>query len=734
LRKNNKKIMAVFVVCIMISFLGVGQLLKLMSSTSGQKETVARFGLKQKISRMDIFNARQDLEMLQALRADRFLQSQDLLALLLGELLFSEGRARPEVTSYLTQAIQRNMYRISQRQLTEMYKARTIPAIYWILLSHEAKQAGVGISAEESGAILGQIAGQLQQGASYSQLIKQMMTRHSVSEQRIVRTFGDLIAVLHYARLVCSLQDTSLPQIKHVASWRNEAVEAEFVQLEAKTFAKIADSNLIPDNDKLIAQFDKYKAYRAGQVSSDNPHGWGYKLPDRVQLDYLVVELDDVLPTIEAPSQEELEDYYRRNLANLFTEQVATDPNDPNSPRKDVTKAYAEVALELKNRVTTEKTISKAEMILQEARSLAQLPLSEVEADSLSADQIREKAIDYQEVARKLKEDHKVPVLAGQTGLMSVGDIRADRSLSRLDVAGRSNNRVPLANLVFAVDPINTEDLQLLNAQKPRLFENIGPVRDSMTRPDTTNIAGQAMAVVRIVKAIPALEPTNLELVYDKTGVVFDANVTDKDMFVVKEEVVEDVKNLQAYGDLQAKADELLALVKTDGWDKALNQFNASYGDQAKERPTDPNIFTVSQRSLRRAPAGEIQLMAMLAETNPMILQYLARAEAESALSDKLYALIPPDSNSLAEVPQVVASQSDSSYYCIKALSVQRLSQQAFDKDKAQQIYGETNISAQSLSVVHFHPENILKRLDFQQEPSDDEDTPQNADANSSQE
>jgi hypothetical protein len=301
-------------------------------------------------------------------------------------------------------------------------------------------------------------------------------------------------------------------------------------------------------------------------------------------------------------------------------------------------------------------------------------------------------------------------------------------------VAGRSNNRVPLANLVFAVDPINTEDLQLLNVQKPRIFENIGPVRDSMTRPDTTNVAGQTLAVVRIAKAIPAMEPINLELAYDKTGVVFDANVTDKDMFVVKEKVVENVKNLQAYGDLQAKADELLALVKTDGWDKALNQFNATYGDQAKERPTDPNVFTISQRSLRRTPAGEMQLMAMLAETNPMILQYLARSEAENALSDQLYALIPPDSNSLTGIPQVVKSQSDSSYYCIKALSVQRLSQQDFDKDKAQQIYGETNISAQSLSVVHFHPENILKRLDFQQDSPDNEDTPQNTDANSSQE
>ncbi len=734
LRKNNKKIMAVFVVFIMVSFLGVGQLLKLLSNTSGQKETIARFGHKQEISRMDMYNARQDLEMLQALKADMFLQRQDLLALLLGELLFSEGRARPEVTNYLTQLIQRNMYHISQKHLADMYKPRTIPAIYWILLCNEAKQAGVGIPTEEAGAILGQIATQLQRGGSYSQLIKQMMTRHSVSEQRIITTFGDLIAVLHYGRLVCNLQDTSLTQIKHMASWRNEAVEAEFVQLEAKTFVKIADSNLIPDNGQLNAHFNRYKTFQPGQLSADNPFGWGYKLPNRVQLDYLVVKLDEVLPTIDAPKQEELEDYYRRNVKTLFTEQVATDPNDPNSPMKDVIKSYAQVAVEVKNRVTTEKTISKAEMILQEARSLAQLPLSEVEAASLSAAEIGKEAVDYQEVARKLRKKHKVPILVGQTGLMSIGDIRADRSLSRLYVAGRSNNRIPLANLVFAVDPISTEDLQLLNAQKPRIFENIGPVRDNMTRPDTTNVAGQAMAVLRIVKAVAAVEPDNLDLVYDKTGVVFDPNTTDKDMFVVKEKVVDDVKSQQAYEGLRNKADELVAQAKTDGWTKAVNQFNTTYGDQAKDRPTDPNTFTISQRSLRRTPAGEMQLMNMLAESNPMILQYLARSNAENALSDQLYTLIPPDSNSLAEVPYIAPSQSDLSYYCIKALSVQRLSQQDFDKGKAQQIYGETNISAQSLSAIHFHPENILKRLGFQQESPDNEEAQQDADANSSKE
>jgi hypothetical protein len=55
----------------------------------------------------------------------------------------------------------------------------------------------------------------------------------------------------------------------------------------------------------------------------------------------------------------------------------------------------------------------------------------------------------------------------------------------------------------------------------------------------------------------------------------------------------------------------------------------------------------------------------------------------------------------------------DMSYYCLKSLSVKRLSRDDYEKIKFLQIYKEDIIQSQNLAPVHFNPENILKRMNF---------------------
>ena len=54
-------------------------------------------------------------------------------------------------------------------------------------------------------------------------------------------------------------------------------------------------------------QFEKYKTYFPGQVDEDNPYGFGYKIEDRVQLEYMIVKLDDIEKIIEEPTQQEMQ-------------------------------------------------------------------------------------------------------------------------------------------------------------------------------------------------------------------------------------------------------------------------------------------------------------------------------------------------------------------------------------------------------------------------------------------
>ena len=66
--------------------------------------------------------------------------------------------------------------------------------------------------------------------------------------------------------------------------------------------------------------------------------------------------------------------------------------------------------------------------------------------------------------------------------------------------------------------------------------------------------------------------------------------------------------------------------------------------------------------------------------------------------------------------------------YCLKSLTVTRLSRQDYDAAKGRQIAQEEMISSQSLAPVHFNPANILDRMHFEWTPADEDSD--NVDAN----
>ena len=135
LRKNNKKLMAVVVVIIMVGFIGSTWISQLGRGTVRFQKTIAYYGDNRKITSSDRTLAWQEMETLKALNADILLQSQDLRTVLLGELLFSEQRTSQQSIRRIQQMIISNGCRISGKQINDLYK-RTAPLdIYWLLLN-----------------------------------------------------------------------------------------------------------------------------------------------------------------------------------------------------------------------------------------------------------------------------------------------------------------------------------------------------------------------------------------------------------------------------------------------------------------------------------------------------------------------------------------------------------------------------------------------------------------------
>ncbi len=323
LRKNNKKLMAIVVIVLMVAFIGGSSFRVLFRGSGGVKAAVAYFGHNQKITHLDLQAADSEIEILSALGGDSIARAQGMAGLLMSELVFRQGRGSGAL-DMARQTIQKEHYRISDKQLNEMSETRNVPgAMYWVLLCNEAQQAGIRASEEEAGRLLEQIIPQLHERLTYQQVIPRMMYQYGVPEERILATFAKLIAVLQYSQIVAPAENITTSQIKHMASGESEPLNAEFVQLKASYFANKDET---PSDEAIKEQFNKYKDNFPGQVSAANPYGFGYRLPDRIQFDYIALKLADVAAVAKPPTEEEAEQYYQQNRDRQFTEKTRATP------------------------------------------------------------------------------------------------------------------------------------------------------------------------------------------------------------------------------------------------------------------------------------------------------------------------------------------------------------------------------------------------------------------------
>jgi hypothetical protein len=728
-RKYNKKVMAVVVIGIMFGFIGGGSILQQLSKRSTGAR--AYFAEKKEITDYDLMVARRELEILRMLRADALLRSQDLHGIFLGELLFSDQRASPALINRIKQTIRTNQYRISEKQINDLYRRTVPPPIFWLLLQNEAQNAGIRISNAQVGELLGRVIPQLFEGQTYTQLIGAIIRQQRIPEQQVLTTFAKLLAVLEYSSIVCSNEDLTTRQIMQVASAEEERINVEFVKFDSAVFAAKQDE---PSADKITEHFNKYKAIAPGTVSDENPHGFGYKLPDRVRLEYIAVKLNEVKTIVKRPTQDELGDYYSRNKELLFTEEVPSDPNDPNSTPIKKTKSYAEVANSISQQLLNDKINSTAQNILQEARTLTEAGLEnlEIESAKVTTEQLREKAGDYKAAAAQLSEKYKIKVYTGKTGLLSPVEMQSDEQMATLYLQGYGQNPVRLSKVVFAVDELAASELGPFDVPKPRMFENIGPIKDMMSRYRSS--AGGIMAIMRVVDAKKAAEPENIDVTYSTSSLKFDPNEekTNEEIYSVKEKVTEDLKKLAALETTKSKAEEFAALTKKEGWASAINKFEELYGQLQEHDANEPNEFRLQNYpGMQRISKANLETLALQGQGDPVTPFFLNESKVNKQFVDQLYSLVPPDKDTVESLPLVMEFKPDMSYYVIKDISVDRLYQENYEKIKVTRLFREEYIQSQSLAAIHFNPDNILKRMNFRAAKSEEQTTDANTPAES---
>jgi hypothetical protein len=672
-RRNNTKLMAVVVIVIMIGFVGGSYISRL--GRGSPRRTVAYIGTN-KVSNYDLAMAQRQLEILATLGVPLLLSpppsqnaaGADLRAAFLGELLFSGQGRSGQAARLLRRAISINNYAVSESQLDAIYNPRFASRAYWLMLRTEAERAGVVVSRRKAAQTLGPFLSQVYGAAAYPQVMREIMNRFAAGEKEILDTFGQLMAVLEYARTATDMQAVTRSQTKHSAARQFDTVDAEYVRFDAASYSGEQPD---PAERQVAEHFEKYKGVPAGTYTPENPFGFGYMLEDAVSLEYLAVKLDEVEPTVEPPSAEAVEQYYQAHRGE-FVERYRSDPNDPNSPLASRVRGYAEVANTITDRLLRNAVDTKARRLLEEAEALIG-PSGGYEAAAAVADK------------------HGLTVYTGRTGLLGAEELSQDRQLAGLYL-DHGGEPVELSRLVLAVEPLGSGAAALPEIDTPGLNETIGPLRDYFRR---------ITALVRVLEVRKARPPALAES-FSVAGLRLEPQQEDP-VFSVRSRVVDDLKLLAAFEQAEKSAGQFLQEAAESGWEAAVEKLNA--GDE-----TAGTRRLETRSNLARVGAAEAQSLAARAEADPSGRSMLKARRQQALFAERLSELV----ESGAEASnKLLAFEPQMSCYAVKSVSRGRLTTADYDKARARTVFIEDFSRSQALAAVHFNPDGIERRTAF---------------------
>jgi hypothetical protein len=728
IRKNNRKIMVFVVIFSMVSFvIGYTGLQILSNIFNPNKRVIAQYADGKKMNTYDLGYAQNELNVLRMMMSDQLLTSQGLGGVLLSYVLFPDSQVTGDIAAQLKQAVQRGQLPISLEELEAYFNQpphRTEDM--WILLKDEAYTAGYVVSTDQAkqyyNSFLTQMVagqaqdmeqGQVMQYAAqlYSQTIAGIITRANITEADIFRTFGDLLSVAFYANTIMDNQAVTLSEVQALLGRSQERLDAEFVRIDADPFI---DEDAEVSEEAVAAQFEAYKAVTPNESSPENPFGFGYKLPRRVQVEYMIVLMDDIQSQTEAPTAEAMEDYYSSNIQRFQTS-VPSDPDDPASEKVTETKSFAEVEQQIRTTMTTEKASRLANIIFNEIKDITETGFEQIGFEEATAADLQMAAGEYTVAAEKITGRYNVPLITGKTGWLSAMDLGQDPILSRLQLQ-QQQTRIALPELLLSVTTDTQQKTRRIGMPTIRMWQNIGPIRGgyfSIEKEKYYNL----MAMVRVVGIQSEAVADSIDAAYDTRGVVLFDDEADPEQaaFSLRETVKEDLLLKRAMETAESRAKELAKQIEVRGWDEAIAAYNSQYAPD----PNDPDqtgvaltLETIEQQS--RASQTDIAQAKRFMRENPSAAAYMQRTLVMDMLNNRLFDLLGTEAQSTGTIHEVIPFEPQASCYVVKSVTRQPATLTDYLDNKPNAAMQLNMQHTAGLALVHFSPENILKRMNFQ--------------------
>jgi hypothetical protein len=605
---------------------------------------------------------------------------------LIAQLIFPDSGSAAMLDAQIKYAAMQGNLIIDNELVQAFFEANQGDApIYWLLLNEEAEQLGIAVSTEKAMEVYKNLAISLTRGqGKASTIVANLSNRYKVPQETIMDVFAKLLSVMAYVDSTTKLESSTIPGIKSAIGYSTETINATYTEFRAESFTEQIES--VPE-EKLTEQFEQYKSYLAGNITENNPYGFGYKLPQRVQLEYVILKLDDVQTLISEPTEEEMENYYTRNKSN-FTEEVSQDQQNPDAQKETRVKSYAEVRDQIQRQLTEERTNARAEMIMKEIKSQVGKDLLDMDTEKMSGEEIKQYAGDYAQAAIQASEKNGIPVYSGKTGLLSRKQLRSDRNLGRLAIQKPGRMPVELVTKAFAVEGLDGEKLGKFDGQAPKIYQNIGPMQGMYPK---------TLTMVRIVDYAAAQVPADMSVSYDASK----SSITSEpqnETYSVKEDVEKDAKILMAMETAKAMAEKFLETAGDD-WEAAKEAYNEG---------TDNDIFVNDMKDRNRISPEEVAQARTQAESSSMARNRLDYTLRNKMMLDTIYGLQD------AKLPAVAELPASKSVIAVKDVSIDNATTAEYLEKKQETAVTIEGMASIKAAFIQLNADNLISRMKFE--------------------
>ena len=276
--RRNQKIVLVIMVLLMVAFL-IPSALQSCGQRGGQKRTIG-YVKDDKITNGMIQSAKNQVDLL-----DRFLRGQDESGRAISLLMFDRFAA---------------FHGGCDGAL----------GLGWVLLGHEANEMGVRVTEAQVDALLRQFG---LEGEAYRQRLVEIQ-KTGASEKQFR---GAVAAYLRIAGAFSVSRTTTPPSLTELRREFQDLVERIELAMVLLPAAKFTEDAPDPTEEQIQQLFDEHREAMPNVWTNRTKFGFGYRLPDRAHVAYLLVARRAVERAADPPEDDMME-YWRLNRGKLM--------------------------------------------------------------------------------------------------------------------------------------------------------------------------------------------------------------------------------------------------------------------------------------------------------------------------------------------------------------------------------------------------------------------------------